>query len=101
MLLYNCGMPPSIHLEFHLTTARREARYRQARDPVEQNRWYVLWLMTNTVLINRHFANLDELEEAQAHCCVVLQQRRDLIHSATRFHWWPLRIKQRQGPRSR
>ena len=59
-----------------------------------------LWPLTNTVLINRHFADLDELEEAQARRCVVLQRRRDLIRSATRFHWWPLRIKKRQGPRT-
>jgi transposase len=45
-----------------------------------------LWPLTNTALMNRHF--------------VALQQRRDLIRSATRFHWWPLRIKERQGPRT-
>ena len=59
-----------------------------------------LWPLTNTVLINRHFADLEELEEAQARRCVALQRRRDLIRSATRFHWWPLRIKKRQGPRT-
>jgi hypothetical protein len=59
-----------------------------------------LWPLTNTVLINRHFADLDELEDAQARRCVALLQRRDLIRSATRFHWWPLRIKKRQGPRT-
>ncbi len=59
-----------------------------------------LWPLTNTVLINRHFADLEELEDAQARRCVALQQRRDLIRSATRFHWWPLRIKKRQGPRT-
>ncbi len=59
-----------------------------------------LWPLTNTVLINRHFANLDELEDAQARRCVALQRRRDLIRSATRFPWWPLRITKRQGPRT-
>jgi transposase len=58
-----------------------------------------LWPLTNTVLANRHFATIDELEDAQAERCVVLQARRDLIRSATRFHWWPKRIKKRQGPR--
>jgi hypothetical protein len=29
-----------------------------------------------------------------------LQQRCDLIRSATRFHWWPLRIKKRHGLRA-
>jgi hypothetical protein len=43
-------------------------------------------------LVNRHFADLDELEETQARRCVALQRRRDLICSATRFPWWPLRI---------
>lgn len=50
---------------------------------------------------NRHFADLDELEATQARRCVALQRRRDLIRSATRFRWWPLRIKKRQGPRQR
>lgn len=59
-----------------------------------------LWPLTNTVLINRHFADLDELEDAQARRCLALQRRRDLIRSTTRFHWWPLRIKKRQGPRT-
>jgi len=58
-----------------------------------------LWPLTNTVLANRHFATIDELEDAQAERCVVLQARRDLIRSATLFHWWPKRIKKRQGPR--
>ncbi|HEV2457226.1 MAG TPA: transposase [Ktedonobacterales bacterium] len=58
-----------------------------------------LWPLTNTVLANRHFASIDELEEVQAERCVALQARPDLIRSATRFHWWPQRIKKRQGPR--
>ena len=58
-----------------------------------------LWPLTNTVLINRHFADLDELEDAQARRCVALQKRTDLIRSPTRFPWWPLRIHNRQGPR--
>jgi len=44
--------------------------------------------LTNTVLINHQFADLpDELEDAQPLKCVALQQRRELIRSATRFHW--------------
>jgi transposase len=58
-----------------------------------------LWPLTNSVLVNRHFATIDELEDAQAARCVALQARRDLIHSATRFNWWPQRIRKRQGPR--
>jgi transposase len=50
-----------------------------------------LWLLTNTVLANRHFATIDELEDTQAEHCVALQARRDLIRSTTLFHWWPQR----------
>jgi hypothetical protein len=38
-------MSPSIHLEPYLTTDHLEARYRKARDPVEHDRWHVLWLL--------------------------------------------------------
>lgn len=58
-----------------------------------------LWSLTNTVLVNRHFASIDELEDAQAERCVALQARPDLIRSTTRFHWWPKRIAGRRGPR--
>jgi transposase len=58
-----------------------------------------LWPLTNSVLVNRPFASIDELEEAQAERCVALQARPDLICSTTLFHWWPQRIKKRQGPR--
>lgn len=58
-----------------------------------------LWALTNTALTNRHFASMDALEDAQAARCVALQSRLDLIRSTTLFHWWPLRIQKRQGPR--
>lgn len=58
-----------------------------------------LWPLTNTALVNRHFATLDELEDAQAARCVALQARPDLVRSTTLFSWWPKRIKKRQGPR--
>ena len=32
-----------------------------------------LWPLTNTVLVNRHFATIEELEDAQAERCVALQ----------------------------
>ncbi len=60
-----------------------------------------LWPLTNTALVTRHFASIEELENAQAERCVALQGRPDLIRSTTRFPWWPLRIKNRQGPRQR
>lgn len=58
-----------------------------------------LWPLTNTALVNRHFATIDDLEDAQAARCVALQARPNLIRSSTLFHWWPHRIKKRQGPR--
>jgi hypothetical protein len=50
--------------------------------------------------MKRHFADRDEWDDAQARRGVALQRRRDRIRSATRFPWWPLRIKKRQGPRT-
>lgn len=58
-----------------------------------------LWPLTDSWLANRHFATIDDLEDAQAARCLALQARPDLIRSATRFHWWPQRINKRQGPR--
>jgi transposase len=58
-----------------------------------------LWPLTTTVLVNRHFASIDELEDVQAARCVALQARPDLVRSTTLFHWWPQRLKKRQGPR--
>ncbi|HEV2458308.1 MAG TPA: transposase [Ktedonobacterales bacterium] len=57
------------------------------------------WPLTNTALANRHFPSIDDLEDAQAARCVTLQARPDLIRSTTLFHWWPQRIRKRQGPR--
>lgn len=58
-----------------------------------------LWPLTNTVLANRHFATLDELEDAQAKRCVALHALPTLIRSTTLFPWWPRRITKRHGPR--
>jgi len=58
-----------------------------------------LWALTNTALANRHFATIDDLEDAQAERCVDLQARPDLIRSTALFCWWPWRIMKRQGPR--
>ena len=58
-----------------------------------------LWPLTNTALANRHFVSIDDLEDAQATRCVALQARPDLIRSTTCFHWWPQRIRKRQGPK--
>jgi transposase len=58
-----------------------------------------LWPLTNTVLLNQHFASIEELEDAQAARCVALQSRPDLIRPATCFSWWPHRLRKRDGPR--
>jgi len=60
-----------------------------------------LWPLTNTALINRHFATIEDLEDAQFARCAALQRRPDLIRSTTRFHWWPQRIHKRRGARLR
>jgi transposase len=60
-----------------------------------------LWPLTNACLVNRHFGSIEDLEDAQFARCATLQRRPDLIRSTTLFHWWPTRIKKRQGPRRR
>jgi transposase len=58
-----------------------------------------LWPFSDAPLVNRHFQDIDELEEledVQLARCAVLQRRRDLIRSATRFSWWPKRITKLQ-----
>ena len=46
-----------------------------------------LWPLTNTCLINRHFATIEELEDVQFACCADLQRQRERIRSTTLFHW--------------
>jgi transposase len=58
-----------------------------------------LWPLTNTVLVNRHFASIDDLEDAQFARCADLQRHPAQVRSTTLFHWWPQRIRKRQGPR--
>jgi transposase len=58
-----------------------------------------LWPLTDTALVNRHFATIDDLEDAQAERCVALLRRPDLIRATPRFRWWPRRIAKRRGPR--
>jgi transposase len=55
-----------------------------------------LWPLTNTVLLNRHFASIEELEDAQAARYITLQARRDLVRSTPLFQWWPQRLKKRR-----
>jgi transposase len=60
-----------------------------------------LWPLTNTCLINRQFATIEDLEDVQFAHCIELQRQPERIRSTTRFHWWPQYIRKRQGPRLR
>jgi transposase len=42
-----------------------------------------LWPLTNTPLINRHFASIEELEDAQLAHCAALQRQPERIRSTT------------------
>ena len=44
-----------------------------------------LWPLSNQPLVDRHFHDLDELEEVQAQRCVFLRDSPDLIRSHTSF----------------
>ncbi|HEV8192638.1 MAG TPA: IS630 family transposase [Ktedonobacterales bacterium] len=58
-----------------------------------------LWPLTNATLVNRHFASIEDLEDAQFAHCATLQRQPDRIRSTTCFHWWPKQIHKRRGPR--
>lgn len=49
-----------------------------------------LWTLTDEVVVNRHFATLDELQMAQAEHCLRLSEQRVRVQAQTLFHWWPL-----------
>ena len=55
-----------------------------------------LWHFSDAPLVNRHFRDVDELQDVQLARCAVLQERRALIRSATLFSWWPKRITKLQ-----
>jgi hypothetical protein len=84
---YDVHVPEHVHLLFLPS-------HSPAVPPCEH-----LWPLSDTPLVNRHFRDLDELEEVQFARCAVLQIQRDRIRSATLFPWWPQRIRKRQGPR--
>ncbi len=58
-----------------------------------------LWQFSDAPLLNRHFRDIDELEEVQMARCAELQRQPARMRSATLFPWWPQRIRKRQGPR--
>ncbi len=57
-----------------------------------------LWPLSDTALANRHFASIEELEEAQSARCISLQARAERVRSTTRFQWWPRQVHHRHGP---
>jgi hypothetical protein len=65
----------------HLVTLPPDSPERQ---PAER-----LWALSDAPLVNRHFADLDALEEAQAERCRALRAQPEVIRAHTRFHWWP------------
>lgn len=48
-----------------------------------------LWAFSDAPLVNTCFQSLDDLQEIQAQRCNWLQDRPEIIRSATNFHWWP------------
>lgn len=57
-----------------------------------------LWTFSNAPLINRHFRDLQELDDVQMAGCIGLQGRCDEIKARTCFHWWPLVADESQHP---
>jgi transposase len=70
-------VPEGIHLEF-LPPASPELQ------PSER-----LWPLSNEGVANRHFEEIEELEEALIERCVALCDQPELIRSYTCYHWWP------------
>ncbi len=70
-------VPEGVHLEF-LPSSSPELQ------PTER-----LWPLSNEAVANRHFEEMDGLEEALVERCVSLHGQPNLIHSYTRYHWWP------------
>jgi transposase len=70
-------VPEGIHLEF-LPSHSPELQ------PSER-----LWPLSNEGVANRHFEEIEEMEETLANRCVALGEQPDLIRSYLRYHWWP------------
>jgi transposase len=70
-------VPEGIHLEF-LPSHSPELQ------PAER-----LWPLSNEGVANRHFEEIEELEEALAQRCVALCEQPETIRSYIRYHWWP------------
>jgi hypothetical protein len=58
--------------------------YPPARRPAAR-----LGARSDAPLVNRHCADLDARDAAQADRCRALRAQPDVIRAHTRFHWWP------------
>ena len=45
--------------------------------------------LSDEAVANRHFEEIEELEEAMAARCVALGDRPEVIRSYIHYHWWP------------
>jgi transposase len=70
-------VPEGIDLEF-LPSASPELQ------PSER-----LWPLSNEGVANRHFDEIEELEDALVERCVALCNQPEVIRSYTRYNWWP------------
>ena len=70
-------VPEGIHLEFLPS---------HSPEPQPSER---LWPLPNEGVANRHFEQMDDLEEALVERCVALCEQPELIRSYIRYHWWP------------
>lgn len=48
-----------------------------------------LWSLSDEAIANKHFADIDELMEAQTQRCRSLVDLPDIVRASTFFHWWP------------
>ncbi len=70
-------VPEGIHLEF-VPSASPELQ------PSER-----LWPLSNEGVANRHFEEIEDLEEALIERCMALCEKPEIIRSYTCYHWWP------------
>ena len=70
-------VPEGIHLEF-LPAGSPELM------PAQR-----LWPLTNEILANRLFEEIEELEEALVERCLELLEQTETIRDLTNYHWWP------------
>lgn len=70
-------VPEGIHLEF-LPPSSPELQ------PAER-----LWPLWSEGVANRHFEEIEDMEDALVERCVALLEQPEIIRSYIRYHWWP------------